>query len=292
MSGKKEISQIKSFYERWNISTDETERWETFRKRVTNSLSVLEHTVFNSEVEKHFFEFVGELYQMNPFSFIDPFAAVSDSKIYKCFLQTSTFTDFLFLIQALFNNPEITHQKKIKFATKVKDAITISGVHIEITIVNNDILLYPSGVEFLDEKLVNDPLSWISNYPQVYNTYKQALSLLKEQNKHREVLDNLRLALELLLKCILQNNSSLENQKSPLGVYLKEQSPEMKNLYIKIFDFFCTYQNQNVKHAIGYKQNEVEFILYQTGVLIRFLINVYQTKNAYLKKPETLGSKE
>ncbi len=283
MRDKQDLSQIKSFYKRWNISTDEKQQWEIFRKRVTNSLVVLEYIVSEKDVEKHFFEFVGELYQMNPWPSINAFAAVSDSKIYKCFLQTNEFTDFLFLIQALFSNPQISRTKKNKFANKVKDAVIISGLQIDILTVKNDFIIYPAGAKILDENLVNDPLSWISHYPQVYGTYKQALSFLKEQNKQREVLDNLRLSLELLLKHILQNNSSLENQKSALGQYLKQQSHEIRNLFITLIDYFCKYQNDRVKHGIGYKQNEVELILYQTGVLIRFLIQAAKDKTLPLQ---------
>lgn len=94
-------------------------------------------------------------------------------------------------------------------------------------------------------------------------------------------MDDLRFSLEMLVKAILKNSKSLENQKSELGNFLKENSisGEIINLYTdKILKFYTDYQNNNVKHNENYNEIEVDFIFEQTAVLMRLLIKLDNKK--------------
>ena len=85
----------------------------------------------------------------------------------------------------------------------------------------------------------------------------------------------------MLVKAILKNSKSLENQKSELGNFLKENSisGEIINLYTdKILKFYTDYQNNNVKHNENYNEIEVDFIFEQTAVLMRLLIKLDNKK--------------
>ena len=86
--------------------------------------------------------------------------------------------------------------------------------------------------------------------------------------------------LEELLKEILRNKKSLENQESELGKFLDKKgiSNEIKNLYINIMiKFFKNYQNNNVKHETKFKDIEVDFIIEQTAILMRLLIKSHKS---------------
>ena len=87
-------------------------------------------------------------------------------------------------------------------------------------------------------------------------------------------LDNLRFALEQLLKKILSNQKSLENQKSPLGSWLKEKGlhSQVINSYQTLLKEYQNYQNDAVKHNENYSFDEVEFMIYLTGNFMRLLI--------------------
>ena len=80
------------------------------------------------------------------------------------------------------------------------------------------------------------------------------------------------------MKDILQSKSSVENLKSDLGNYLKENNVnvEIRNLYITLLKFFLEYQNNNVKHNDLSKKIEVDFIFNQTTVLMQFLIVLHK----------------
>ncbi len=268
------VTSIKSFHRRWNVQLDEEKSWQIFTKRASNALSVIGDSIGNKEVETSFFHYVGELNDFNiGIQLPTFFEKISQSKIYNYFISENNYINFLLGIQAILYIPEITDAKKTAFSKKIQEAISISGVNVDLRKVKNEYLLFPKGAELLDIKLVNDVIDWISDYPLAYEKYKTALSNLGLKGKERIVLDDLRLSLELLLKEKLKNNKSLENQTTELGKLLKDcSSPEVRNLFFKILDFYKNYQNENVKHNDNIKDNEVELLLYQTGSLMRFII--------------------
>ena len=89
------------------------------------------------------------------------------------------------------------------------------------------------------------------------------------------MLDDLRLSYELLLKAILSNNKSLENQDAELGKYLKEQdvSNECRNMFQTLNNYFRNYNNTYIKHNDKVQTKEVDLIVNLTSSLINFVIN-------------------
>ena len=88
------------------------------------------------------------------------------------------------------------------------------------------------------------------------------------------MLDDLRLSLEILLKEILQNNKSLENQLTEIGRYQKERgaTSETTNMFRKLIEYFAKYQNNYVKHDDKIPKNEIEFIIDLTTTFMKYLI--------------------
>ena len=84
----------------------------------------------------------------------------------------------------------------------------------------------------------------------------------------------MRLSLELLLKDLLNNDASLENQWKILAKRLKDEnvSKEISNVFEKILSYYGDYQNQYIKHNDNVKENEIELIISQTNTIMQFLI--------------------
>ncbi len=91
---------------------------------------------------------------------------------------------------------------------------------------------------------------WLEEYPEPFRLYTEAFGKKKLGVFQRNVLDDMRLALEKLLQEILGNQKSLENQVSQIGRFIKERggSREFSNLFQKMLDYYAKYQNDYVKH--------------------------------------------
>lgn len=136
---------------------------------------------------------------------------------------------------------------------------------------------YSNGVNELDE-IITKTKEWLDDYPKTKKHYESALLKKSNQVFTRNLLDDLRCALESLVQNILNNEKSLENQNNDLGAFFKNKqiSQYISNFYIdKVIKFFTDYQNNHVKHQDSYKEKEIDFIFEQTTVLMRFLIQLH-----------------
>ena len=264
--------RVEGFYKRWNIQLDDSIRWESFRNRALNSYEFdISEQIEKDNSTDEFFTIIGKHRIKNSILDTDYFQR---HPIYNYFVETSNIQDFLLGLQALFWLKAGSVESKKRFLRNIQDAICITGVPLIIKQTNNDVLLFPSGAKLLDRKLVDDNLDWLSLYQKSYEAYKTALLKIGKKGEERDVVDYLRLSLELLLKDILHNKKSLENQKIELGNYLKSKnvSVEISNLFWTVLDHYSKYQNDKAKHGNMVSTDEVEFILYLTGVLMRFLL--------------------
>jgi hypothetical protein len=127
----------------------------------------------------------------------------------------------------------------------------------------------------VDSVLINKNLLSLKNFPEVARLYESALTKLNEGSLDRNLLDDLRLAFELLLKELFKNEKSLENQIPELGKYLKssKNSPELTNMIIKLIDYYVKYQNEYIKHNDKVKETEVSLVLNLTSSFMNFLLN-------------------
>jgi hypothetical protein len=126
----------------------------------------------------------------------------------------------------------------------------------------------------INSQLLKDNLIALKAYPKAAKQYQLALNKLNESKHERNLLDDLRLSLEILIKCILNNNKSLENQIDEIGSYLKSKgtSAELRNMFITLIKYYCKYQNNYIKHDDLVKPSEIELIVNLSGAFISFLI--------------------
>jgi hypothetical protein len=143
--------------------------------------------------------------------------------------------------------------------------------------------VYPGGAKLLDEKLIDGSLAWLEHHPSALKAFHGALAIhvSKEADRYRNLLDNLRFAVEQLLRDVLGNQKSLENQKDELLSLLRSKGlhTHVVNMYHSVlFGGFAMYQNDAVKHGEKYAPQEIEFMIYLTGTFMRLLIEVSREK--------------
>lgn len=128
----------------------------------------------------------------------------------------------------------------------------------------------------LDVPLIDETRHWLHDHPKALALLEQAKLKYDAKVFQRSLIDDLRLGLELLLKSILGNSKSLENQIALIGPRLKERgaSPQFTNMFQKLLDFYSKYQNDYVKHDDAVPEEEVEFIFELTASFMKHIVRV------------------
>jgi len=144
---------------------------------------------------------------------------------------------------------------------------------------NKNYFIFPKGAKELDDALVSEPLEWLKSYPKAHKTFCNALKQYSEGIYIRDVADNFRKALEEFLQEFLGNDKNLETNKTEICKYLGEQSVDsgISGLYQPLINSYKNINDRIAKHHDKIDAKLIEFLLYQTGVLIRMTITV---KNA------------
>jgi len=156
------------------------------------------------------------------------------------------------------NNPEQVRELKLKLVTRYSH---LSPKH-ELDIVN--------------ETLIEQVKHWLDKYPESLELYNVALQKHENGLFYRNVLDDLRLSLEKLLRVLFNNQKSLENQISHLGRFIKTKggSSELSNMFVKLIDYYSKYQNSYIKHDDAVIEAEVDFIFEITSSFMKHLVKL------------------
>lgn len=162
---------------------------------------------------------------------------------------------------------ELCEHQDIKNRDEVKElkALLISRYN---SLSSNDTA---EEIEFVEETI-----HWLSDFPDAKKIYDNALLKLNNNIFDRNTLDDFRLSLETLLRSVLKNGKSLENQKNELGLFFKNKgaSPEFANLYNTVVDIYSKYQNNHIKHQDKVVAEEITFIVGLTSLLMRHIIKL------------------
>lgn len=125
-----------------------------------------------------------------------------------------------------------------------------------------------------DTEIIQKTKHWLANYPEALKQYESALTKYEGGVFDRNALDDIRLAFELLVKDLLSNDKSLENQLSGICTLLQKfgASKELMNMMHPIIKYYTDFQNHNVKHNDSVNKNEMEYVIELTSVIMKFLI--------------------
>lgn len=117
---------------------------------------------------------------------------------------------------------------------------------------------------------------WLKGYPEAFKQYENALAKFESGIFERNALDDMRLSFELLLKDLLSNNKSLENQLPEIGNILKNKgvSAELRNMIQPILKYYTDFQNNHVKHNEQINSNEIAYVIELTSIIMKFLIQM------------------
>lgn len=160
----------------------------------------------------------------------------------------------------------------------------LDELSIQYDLVSDDdgIFIFPKGVPEMDEALVSAPLTWLKDYPNAEKAWSNALRAYSEVNADTasRVADDFRKALERFFQEFFQtgDGKALENCKAEYGKYLKDNGvpSEVSNNLETLLQAYTNYMNNYAKHTDKAKINVLEYLMYQTGNIIRLVIMLKQ----------------
>lgn len=185
------------------------------------------------------------------------------------------FTECMRLVECLYNALEDSGQKQLDGLIQA----IISMSEVDLGIEWTDGSFRPVGAKLLDEELINEPLSWLSDvqYKQVLEPFQKGLSHYIEAKQQPERLANtitdMYETLEALAKVVTGKNKDLSGNAELFISELK-----LSDHYKGMLKAHILYANQ-YRHAPkpGEKRrpplhNEVEAFVYSTGLFVRLAI--------------------
>jgi hypothetical protein len=163
---------------------------------------------------------------------------------------------------------DLCELKKFKENKNVSD--------LKMKLFTNYSALAPVGE--IEKEFIEETSHWLNKYHSAFQHYTESYRKYKSKDEQlvRNTLDDARLALELLLKEILGNKKSLENQKSELGEFITQKggTKEFSNMFYQLLNHYSNYQNKRIKHNKNIAESEITFIFELTTVFMRQLVRL------------------
>jgi hypothetical protein len=270
--------KMQRFNKRWEIKESEPYKisFEKFKTRILNILSDIDQHITENSVSL-FCQFYGieEKWTYEPYG-----NRKWGENIINRMVQEVDEIEFYKLLEVIFSldisgvvgyGGRTEYSKDIVYS-KVCQAIEFSNVNLATTkSAEEGIIFYPRGEQFLDENLINGVLSFLDKVSNKH--FVEALNFYSDK-KWIKAAESLRRALEEFLKFKLKNHKGLEANIKELQTALKKdkRDPQIRNIIFQTFSYLDQYFNENSKHVDGeINDTENEFLIYQTGILMRYI---------------------
>lgn len=171
------------------------------------------------------------------------------------------------------------------FANLLSNMCRESHIPIDLIVDNDEYFAFPKGVPEMDFSLISQPLEWLNDYPSAQTAWVKTLKEYANsaEGSASDVADKFRKALEAFFQEFFGGQKSLENYKSDYGKYLKEQGvpKEISGNFETLLQSYTQFMNNYAKHRDATSDKVLEYIMYQTGNIIRLLITLRQEEQTH-----------
>lgn len=259
-----------------NLSFDDKKKAEYFSANVLNELSNLLDTNYSyaNNVVRPFFNMIGERYQSHKRPAYMIIQTLTE--------HSSNLWDFISCCIALLNCSNKPYKQWIE--KTLVETCKNAALQYELVEDGENIFLFPKGAEELDAALVSQPLEWMNAYSNSRKIFASALQKYTQPDLYdaRTIADEFRKALEGFFQEFFNSGKSLENLKSEYGSYLKGYGvpKEIASNLENLLQLYTNYMNNYVKHKDNASDELLEYIMYQTGNIIRLLITLKKSESA------------
>lgn len=189
-----------------------------------------------------------------------------------------SFIDFLAALVVFLNLFPCNSEIKKSLLENIELALRDSHIQYELLDDSGKTFIFPKGAKELDRALVSEPLEWLSSYQTSQKAFSKALELYADSSDSNasDVADAFRKSLETFFQEFFNSDKSLENLKSEYGQFLKNCNvpAEISNNFQSLLNSYALFMNNYAKHHDKTSKNILEYIMYQTGNIIRLLITL------------------
>lgn len=264
------------YREKLGIGFNDEQKFKMLSNMMQN---FVDNVVGNEYSESAYFDYcmmTGETY----LDYNRPYQHLS-SDIGHCKIMTeilSKFIAFYNTYKVVYNQYSYRTTSKKEVLDFIKNSLNNLNVEYEILEDADGVFIFPKGAKELDDALVSEPLSWLKNYPSSHAAFIKSLkeySSVTEKNAS-DVADLFRKALETFFQEFFKSTKTLENLKSEYGAYMKSKGvpAEISNNLEVLQQSYTNFMNGYAKHHDKTSINVLEYLLYQTGNIIRLLITL------------------
>ena len=172
-----------------------------------------------------------------------------------------------------------SHQQAYQhYWSMLEENLGEAGIRYELLEDEDGLFVFPKGANEMDAALVSEPLSWLSTYPKSHSAFIKALKeyAAATPDNASDIADKFRKTLETFFQEFFTCDKSLENCKGLYGSYLKSQNipTEITANFETLLQAYTNFMNGYAKHHDKTSLNVLEYIMYQTGNIIRLLITL------------------
>lgn len=184
---------------------------------------------------------------------------------------------YIFFVNS-FENDQLYSWKGEDLRQILCNSLQNSHIPYELLQEDNKYFVFPKGAQELDDALVSEPLEWLKDYPATHKAFVKALKDYSNvtENNASDVADLFRKTLETFFQEFFNSSKTLENLKSEYGTYMKSKGVpnEISNNLETLQQSYTNFMNGYAKHHDKTSINVLEYLLYQTGNIIRLLITL------------------
>ena len=273
------------YREALGLCFNDKEKQKLFINRMQVYLQSQRLSKFAHEQEEKFCYDIGTpcLLHTDPLEIFNP-TLTSPSGFQRVWLylaeKQNNFKDFLAALIVFANSYSGNVTTKKSVIAVIKRGLKDSNIQFDIFKDKDGIFIFPKGAKELDDKLVTEPLQWLTEYPNARIAWNNALKAYADATDENasDCADLFRKALEQFFREFFGGKKSLENYRSGYGNFMENHGipAELSNSFEKVLNQYTTYMNNYAKHGNGTSKIALEYIMYQTGSLIRFLITLKQ----------------
>lgn len=266
---------FKRVHERWSIEYDE-KAISILNTQIINNIShFMIYVTPRSARDRHgivseFFHLIGYDLSVENYELID---------MYSLLKRTANHSIFWFYVNTLFwvlHKCEKSESQLTTLYESIKEDIIAAGSPVNILVIDNYLfMIVPAGAKEMDNALVNDVLCWLTDYPITRRKFIETLEMHAKGEISTCLINSYR-TLEEFLREFFEDRKNLPKHKQILGQYLKEARgvSEIQNMIMQIFYYYEKGLNEIAKHADKAIHEDMEYIIYQTGLFIRILIQL------------------